>query len=250
MPKRRYGIKARRGAGSIKRRRLGYRAKRRGIRRLGRSRTSISRFRGSAYPRRLMVKLKYLDNFLLTLPTSGATAVAQVFRGNSIFDPDFTGAGHQPYASDIYAQMYKYYRVYGSKITVTPVLTLVDGSTYRNAYKLYIVPGSDSTVVNSATLDEMPGITRRAVRLQYTRQPAVSRYSSTARARATTRSAISGGEEYRSQFGANPSFMFYWVVAAKRFGDAALAAGADTLALSVSITYYVELSDPIWQQQS
>lgn len=52
---------------------------------------------------------RYFTNNTLTAP-SGLHAT-QVFRGNGMQDPDFTGVGHQPLAYDQLATLYKYNRV-------------------------------------------------------------------------------------------------------------------------------------------
>jgi hypothetical protein len=41
-----------------------------------------------------------------------------VFRGNDVFDPDFTGSGAQPYNFDDWATQYNRFRVLGSRIRV------------------------------------------------------------------------------------------------------------------------------------
>lgn len=46
-------------------------------------------------------------------------AASHVFRANDLFDPDYTGIGHQPIGFDQMMQMYRNYTVIGSKITVT-----------------------------------------------------------------------------------------------------------------------------------
>jgi hypothetical protein len=55
--------------------------------------------------------------------TSGAivtlTAVTQNYRLNSIFDPNRTGAGHQPFGRDILATIYNRYRVLNVRWKVT-----------------------------------------------------------------------------------------------------------------------------------
>lgn len=43
-----------------------------------------------------------------------------VFACNSIFDPDFSSTGHQPYGHDTYATIYNQYTVLASKIKITP----------------------------------------------------------------------------------------------------------------------------------
>lgn len=55
-------------------------------------------------------------------PTAGQVA-SHVFRSNSIFDPDYTATGHQPYGFDQYAALYNHYRVDDANIVMTPTST-------------------------------------------------------------------------------------------------------------------------------
>lgn len=55
------------------------------------------------------VRLTYADNYRHVF--NYGSAASQVFRTNSIFDPDFTGTGHQPLGRDLWASMYDYYCV-------------------------------------------------------------------------------------------------------------------------------------------
>ncbi len=66
-----------------------------------------------------LVKLNYADVITLA-PGAGAIVIHQ-FRAASIFDPDFTGTGHQPLLHDQYALLYGRYRVISAKIKVTPI---------------------------------------------------------------------------------------------------------------------------------
>jgi len=68
-------------------------------------------------PNSIITTLRYCDDFKLT-STAGAT-VSNVYRANGIFDPDYTGGGHQPLFRDAWVGLYDYYTVLGSKITVT-----------------------------------------------------------------------------------------------------------------------------------
>lgn len=70
--------------------------------------------RGSGLPDRLVTKLRY-DNVGLLTSTTG-TVGKQVWRMNSIFDPDLTGGGHQPHYYDQFAVLYDHYTVIKSKI--------------------------------------------------------------------------------------------------------------------------------------
>ncbi|WP_445772349.1 hypothetical protein [Rheinheimera sp.] len=59
--------------------------------------------------------MRYADNITLT-PIAGST-VTHVFSANSMFDPDYSGSGHQFRYWDQYTQYYNHYVVLRSKIT-------------------------------------------------------------------------------------------------------------------------------------
>lgn len=102
MPKRRYG----------KRKRT-YRKKRRKL-----QAKSLRRYRGVSTQSNIpnIQKLRYATYF--TLSSSLGTVQTYVFRANSIYDPDYTGSGHQPLRHDQLEMLYNHYVVLGSKITV------------------------------------------------------------------------------------------------------------------------------------
>lgn len=68
-------------------------------------------------PNRYFTKLKYYSGPLGTTTTTSPGA--HVFRLNSIQDPDFTGAGHQPMGHDQLVNLYSRYRVLGVKVRAT-----------------------------------------------------------------------------------------------------------------------------------
>lgn len=67
-------------------------------------------------PPRIITKLRYSATF-----TSGLVLYDSQFRLNSLFDPDYTGAGHQPYGFDSYASIYSKYRVFACKYRIKAV---------------------------------------------------------------------------------------------------------------------------------
>lgn len=67
------------------------------------------------FPSELVTRLRYNDTIELTLGVSGV--VGHTFRMNSLFDPDLTGTGHQPYYFDQLAALYQRYGVLSGKIT-------------------------------------------------------------------------------------------------------------------------------------
>lgn len=70
----------------------------------------------NGFPNSMLVRMKYVQSVVLN--PDGIAPVLYQFRCNSIYDPDYTGTGHQPRSSDEFAQIYKHYNVISSKITV------------------------------------------------------------------------------------------------------------------------------------
>lgn len=87
------------------------------------------------FPDRLVTKLRYCDYHNL-VSTSGSLA-KQLYRWNSTFDPNQTGAGHQPLYRDTYAGIYDHYSVISAKVKVSVVN-----------------PGTVSTIVGLLTDDD------------------------------------------------------------------------------------------------
>lgn len=90
-----------------------------------------------------IVKLKYAEVVGFTI-SAGSTSI-QAYNLNSLFDPDRTGVGHQPYGFDQLAALFAHYRVFkcawhiefaGSDdrlhVTVIPVNALPVTTAYSN----------------------------------------------------------------------------------------------------------------------
>lgn len=113
------------------------RRSRAGARRVARSRAVGARryarsYRSRAFARmsnplafnRFRTKLTYYDTQALDPASNALTTIngsIWQYRANSVFDPDYTGVGHQPMYFDNLAAIYQNYRVLGCKITVTVV---------------------------------------------------------------------------------------------------------------------------------
>lgn len=78
--------------------------------------TGLSR-QDFGFPDRMKTKLHYCD--VVQLTASAGTPGIYQFRMGSLFDPDYTGIGHQPQWFDQLSAVYDYYKVLGSKITAT-----------------------------------------------------------------------------------------------------------------------------------
>lgn len=78
----------------------------------------------SGFPKRTTVKLRYTETVELNAPGGGAAFF--VVRANGMFDPNFTGTGHQPLGFDQWMLAYTHFTVVGSRMQVR-VMSELDG---------------------------------------------------------------------------------------------------------------------------
>lgn len=99
--------------------RRGFKKFRRGRPRKNRSRITTTTARTWVVPDRMRVKLNYQQRITLS-PAAGSLA-NNVFRLNSLYDPDQTGTGAQPVGFDQLSALYQKYKVYGAKVRAKAV---------------------------------------------------------------------------------------------------------------------------------
>lgn len=103
------------------------------------------------YNNAFTVKLTYADNYRHSF--NYGTSSQQVFRMNSIYDPDYTGIGHQPMMRDLWASMYDYYAVmeceYEIVLCNVNAGSLISTASGNNLIKPY---GSQASFVRSCNL--------------------------------------------------------------------------------------------------
>ena len=75
------------------------------------------------FPQKKTVRLRYAQE--IAINTGAASITTHIFRANAMFDPDYTGTGHQPSNFDRWMAIYDHYTVLQSKITAryTPTVT-------------------------------------------------------------------------------------------------------------------------------
>lgn len=71
----------------------------------------MSRMNMAPFPIKKRVKMDYCTTFLATPPTLANSVSTTTFRFNSLFDPDATIGGHQPYGFDQWMAMYTRFTV-------------------------------------------------------------------------------------------------------------------------------------------
>lgn len=67
---------------------------------------------------KLVRKTRYVEKNIVLNPSIGGLADSYVFSANGLYDPNVSGAGHQPIGFDQIMNFYDHYVVLGSKITV------------------------------------------------------------------------------------------------------------------------------------
>lgn len=110
------------------------------------------------FPSELVVRLKYCDVYTMT--STAGSLVKQVWRPNSVVDPDFTGAGHQPMYFDQLAALYSNYTVLGSKIEVlfSPIPDPIATAQPSGPFEIGLVSDPNGTTSSTAsTLAETTG---------------------------------------------------------------------------------------------
>lgn len=103
--------------------------------------------RGVLTSNKIIATHNYVEKVILN-QTSLATPVHYSYRCNSVYDPNYTGIGHQPYLYDQYKQFYENVTVLRSKITVT---FIGDSETSDDSDKGHLEVG----VFRSADQDEI-----------------------------------------------------------------------------------------------
>jgi len=174
------------------------------------------------FPSRMSCRLRYCSN--VSLVTTGGIAT-YLFRANSIFDPDYSGVGHQPYGHDTYASIYNKYIVKGAWITVS----LVSNSTQG----MLGVSLTDDNTVNGDynTIRETKGT--KYIPLTFTGAPSVTNQFKIDYLDSSQR------ELMQANFGANPNQVQYfhvWYLSK----NGATESGIDA---TVNITYDVDVCE-------
>lgn len=81
------------------------------------------------FAQRYIAKMKYSEQLKVTGPTGGGLANFR-FNLNSIFDPNRSGIGHQPYGYDQLSGLYNRYRVIKCSYVISGINNAADGDSY------------------------------------------------------------------------------------------------------------------------
>lgn len=182
--------------------------------------------------------MKYMDNFQFTTSATNNLTSNQAFRANGIFDPDYTGAGHQPLGHDQWNTFYNHYLVVGSKISVTMVPSVATGNG-MTLIGCWLTANANLPTTN---MTEMMEKNRGMFQLDYLRNTrckrVVCKYSP--RKFFNVKDTKDNLTRIGASFGANPSDVaIFNVIYGQNFMGAAIP-----IQCVVCIKYIVLLSEP------
>ncbi len=198
---------------------------------------AVMRVNDGPVPDRLYTKLVYSDDFVITAGGGGATLGRQNFRGNSIFDPDQSGAGHQPLGRDQWVAFYNKYVVFGSKIEITA------GSAQGFPSTISVIPAT--TIPTATTLTTAVEHPRLRYRFLTTERPAYMKYYMGTKTMFGVKN-VKDNQALYTNTGSNPGSEWFWSVASMAIDQTT----ASSIFVIVKITYYVMFSGRVYLAQS
>lgn len=181
------------------------------------------------------VTLVYTDTLAIS---SAAYQTIYSFRGNSVYDPDFSGAGHQPAYYDTYSEVYSRYKVYGCSIDIKYTNTTGDSIVCS------IIPSTQNLGVGaspSALLD-LPRA-RWSIAGTANIMPASIRHkASTSEILGLTSRQIED-DDYSALTTTNPNQIWYWNIYVSHLDTSKLNVG---MACLIRIIYDVKFFDKVF----
>lgn len=177
------------------------------------------------------VKLRFRDTYVFS-SVSGAIG-ENIFRGNSIYDPQTGLGGIQPLGYDQWAAFYGRYLCMGSKCSVTFTRT----SAAPLPVEYLISANHDSTSISDMDSAAAQPYATRIAREQFSGTVTLKKYMSTAKLFGVKRIAPDVDEAYAADFGTDPTNTWYWKIAAQ----AADKTSTQSIIGFVDITYYCRL---------
>lgn len=218
------------------------RAPRRRVKRRGGAQTLVNSSSLSPVPSRFITKMKYAEAVTL----SGTGMRTYVWNLNSLFDPNRTGTGHQPYGFDQLcgapgASLYNRYRVFRCDYVLT-----VANDDYNIHYA--VLPSNEVPPINNVSE------ARETPRCQYAVQnpggtlKRITGSVSLPALMGRTKEQYMASPDYSAQYNANPFEMALLNCYSQGLNDDAGVPMSHTF--NILLTYHVEFFDPHVLDQS
>lgn len=185
----------------------------------------------------LITTLKYATAIRMT-QTVADTMKSHYFRANSIYDPDFTGGGHQPLGTDQLLALYEHFTVLGSKIT----LRCINADSTNNAILAVSTVSETSTAVLDINRLIELGKSKYAVLTDNAGgkpQTTVSQYFNTKRFFGVK--DPNGDDQYQGSASSNPAEEAFFLIGMQNLAPAVVVNSVDCM---LEIEYRVQFSEP------
>lgn len=186
---------------------------------------------------RFITTMKYVERVVISTTLADLPAV-YMFNLNSIYDPNRTGLGHQPFGHDTFSGLYSRYRVFAADYSVTAL------PNNANAGTLSVIVKNDSASVfplDPAFAAEYPR--SKTIYLRIQDPSSISGSISLPSLVGQTPAQYKAEDRYASTFLVSPTelmtLQLYLTLAS-----------ASQITCDVTINYHVELFDPIAIAQS
>jgi len=204
------------------------------FKRKSRTTVNLSRFTGPIAPKTIL-KMKYND-FI----TSNGAVIDYVYNLNSLYDPDRSGTGHQPYGFDTYASLYHRYRVF-------KVDWVINASTTNTStpYTITVLPSNDVGAYTSMTLaNENPRAVQKVVNFGNPIKFRGSIYLP--RLNGSTSAQYKNDDRFQALNNASPSELMALHLLTSTVSGSAIA----TIFMDITLTFHCEWFDPLPLAQS
>lgn len=219
------------------RRKYGYSKRKRWNKKYGKATKTVTRS-VTTFPDRQFLKMKW--NYMLSaVPTVAAPQSRMIIRGNSVYDPDYSGvSGGQPFAYTEMSALYNQYRVYGSRYKVEIMPANINTGNY---VKFSLYPQKDLTDISTDQAGEAP----------YSKSAFVGGSNATSRrflkGFMTSKkiygfTKISQDPNFAALVTANPFNEWYWILDYSTVDGSNLSSSTQAY-LNITVTYYVEFFD-------
>lgn len=198
-------------------------------------------------PRRWRGNLRYAETFSLSTGAAGILGTSQVMRLNSVYDPNSTGTGHQPYGYDQLSAFYQSYIVHACRYRL---ICSTIGGTPEVAVAFQVLP----TGTNLLTGTSVDAATEKSMAVVFPVGP-----SGNARTRevsgavqlykvmgVTPQQYLNDLSQFAALISANPSTTLYLEVCIGSYSGTA----GETLAVQIVLDYDVEFFQPVTMAQS
>lgn len=189
-------------------------------------------------PNKMAIRLRYGIGTGMT-STAGSFA-SQIYRCNSLYDPNYTSGGDQPRHYDQFMSLgYDHYCVVSAELTLKVIPTSAVSNAIWVGVRMndQVTAPSDIEDIQEAKYKRTtllsPGSGSRTMRMKFNAKKFLGV------------SSIIGNPQFRGMVGTNPSEDAYWQV-----GMVSLAGGTNTIGLYGEIVYTAILTEPSIPAQS